>query len=95
MLERDGPKKSKYTPLVKRAWNKRFPTITEVISNTLSSSHKCVEPKERMVAGVFTYACHRFPIKGGMSYLDLMCINITKNNSLLRMLKEDGKVKRG
>ena len=36
-----------------------------------SLAKKNIEPEPRRVAGVFTYAMHRFPIKGGISMVDV------------------------
>jgi hypothetical protein len=49
---------------------------------------KRVEPQQRLVGGRFGYAIHRFPIKGGISMLDLMAANITSNNALYKRMKE-------
>ena len=33
---------------------------------------KNTEPKQRLVGGRFGWAVHRFPIKGGISWVDIM-----------------------
>jgi len=56
----------------------------------------CVEPKKRKVAGVYKWAIHRFPIKGGLSSRDTwwkesmgkLVQNITRDNALLTMLRK-------
>lgn len=50
---------------------------------------KCVEPVPRKCGGSFTpvYASHRFPIKGGISAIEVMARNICRNNTLLARLR--------
>lgn len=40
-------------------------------------SSKCVEPQKRMVGGQLKHAVHRFPIKGGITVIDMMTQTIT------------------
>ena len=49
---------------------------------------KRVEPKPRMVGGKFGYAFHKYPIKNGVSWEDLIAKSVEKNNELLERLKK-------
>ena len=46
---------------------------------------KNTEPKQRLVGGRFGWAVHRFPIKGGISWVDVM---LGARNTLLDRLTE-------
>lgn len=48
---------------------------------------KRIEPEPRWVGGEFRRAIHRFPIKGGVSFSDLMVESMSKNNYLLQRIK--------
>jgi hypothetical protein len=47
---------------------------------------KRVEPVQRLCGGEITWAIHRFPIKGGITLLDIMAINICSTSPLLQAL---------
>lgn len=57
---------------------------------------KCVEPVKRMVGGRYGWAVHRFPIKGGKTFMDTVwkegmqkiAANVTKDNHILSYLKK-------
>lgn len=48
---------------------------------------KTYEPEKRKCAGVYGYVSHRFPIKGGISSLDVLAMSVKQNNSMLEKLK--------
>ena len=55
-------------------------------------SDRCVEPKKRWVGGKFTYAVHRFPIKGGITPREMMRLMLIEaryeaQQEILRQLK--------
>lgn len=52
---------------------------------------KCVEPDPRLRGGVFGYAVHRFPIKGGISLWEVVVRQIAQSNEILRQLNESHK----
>ena len=47
------------------------------------------EPQKRMVAGRYTWAKHRFPIKGGISFRETMIRDLysAQNSTWLEMFK--------
>lgn len=58
--------------------------FSEMVSQSLHA--KRVEPQKRMCGGSYGHAIHRFPIKGGISVIQAMTQNVTKDNALLRRL---------
>jgi hypothetical protein len=44
------------------------------------------EPKPRWCGGVFGYVGHRFPIRGGISWLDVLARITMRDNPLFKML---------
>jgi len=48
---------------------------------------KVCEPKKRLVGGSYGWACHRFPIKGGISYRDIILIEACRPNPLLKLVQ--------
>ena len=50
---------------------------------------KCIEPQKRMVGGRFGWARHRFPIKGGISWLQTAAKDMEHNNALYRLLTKN------
>lgn len=60
-------------------------TMAEALHDALHSKH--IEPNQRLVGGQFGYASHRFPIKGGISSIDVMAESVTKDNALLSKLR--------
>lgn len=63
-------------------------SFTKTIHTTLFDGRKRVEPKQRWVGGRFGWAIHRFPIKGGISLLDVIAQSITSENALYKKMKE-------
>jgi hypothetical protein len=48
---------------------------------------KCIEPKPRRCGGRFGYVWHRFPIKGGVSWREVMWKQAGRPNPLFEMVK--------
>lgn len=46
-----------------------------------------IEPQQRLVGGVFTWATHRFPIKGGISMVDVIAYQMKETNALYRQIR--------
>jgi hypothetical protein len=55
-----------------------------------SMESRCVEPNKRMVAGRYGYAIHRFPIRGGIRFVDAMTESIrpTKTPFMAMLLRK-------
>jgi len=50
---------------------------------------KNIEPQKRLVGGSFGWAAHRFPIKGGISWRDVMIRDMARPHPLfLAALKQ-------
>ena len=66
-----------------------LPSITDIVARVLDPKRKNVEPVMRLRRGEgIGYVSHRFPVKGGISYADLMARNVMRNNALFSKLKE-------
>jgi hypothetical protein len=65
------------------------PTLNDIIAKTLDPKRKNVEPVQRLRRGEGVgFVAHRFPIKGGVSYADVLRENVTKDNALFRLLSD-------
>jgi hypothetical protein len=63
------------------------PTFSDIVSKALDTRRKNVEPEQRLRRGEGVgYVHHRFSIKGGKSYADLIAENVTSDNVLLKRL---------
>lgn len=51
---------------------------------------RCIEPRRRLVGGSFGWAVHRFEIKGGISWRDVMLEDARRPNPLLWLLRPRG-----
>lgn len=48
---------------------------------------KCIEPRKRMVGGVWGWASHKYPIKGGISHRLAMIADLYEpRNGMLQLL---------
>jgi len=45
-----------------------------------SLDRRCYEPKKRLVNGKYGWARHRFPIKGGISFREVLIRNLYEPN---------------
>jgi len=61
-------------------------TYADAIHHTLNAPR--VEPVKRLVGGSYGWAIHRFPIKGGIPLHRVIADNVTRDNSLLRLLTD-------
>lgn len=65
------------------------PSLSEILQHTLGSHRRNVEPVPRMCGGYGPrYVWHRFDIKGGISGMDLLAINVQQHNALFKRLRE-------
>lgn len=66
-------------------------TFTDIVSRLLNNDYKCVEPVRRKKGSrVPQWQVHRFPIKGGISILEVMAQNIFSTNQLFQKLSRMG-----
>ena len=62
--------------------------LASAIAKALDPRRKNIEPQQRLRRGEGVgYVAHRFPIKGGVSWLDVVGVNVCKNNALLSRLR--------
>jgi hypothetical protein len=71
------------------AWHKRYPMLKafhQVLLDTINE--KVYEPVQRNKDGL-RWIRHRFPIKNGISYREVMKEEVTKHNHMSRICQND------
>lgn len=62
--------------------------LTQSLSGIIHA--KVYEPKKRLFQGSFGWAYHKYPIKGGISFREIMARSLCEKSPLLKMIVDNG-----